>query len=303
VSNARSSRLAQVLAVTAIWFGASAANDGSSRAFTLHVRSANSARTAFRAALRSLHMLSAVHLVSAFATRRDTFVEGFFTARYRGKPVAGALTSAKNGTAIGAFDLRERAGRTVPAMLAQQVPSSSRSRGSAVLPLHTVSFGTGTVAIPDSWRIQNSYQGCVEGTSSTSSGTVVGYFAFGCPATGYTPPTLPGANPRTTLVIPYGDVLSMFRASAEYPHPAGLQLQAVRIAESKTVAPPSGSGQAAYVLFDALSEGAPYRGLALVNVWQSGPGLFTEYQSLFILPLLNSGWVTVYSPRAHVGRF
>lgn len=270
-----------VLAVLAMTIAGNARADAqpqSGQTFTIPVRATSSARAAFREAVASLRGLGAVRLTSALADRADRFVEGFFTATYQGRPVSGVLLAGRGGTAAVAFDASERAAQTLPSLLARLAGGGSGAGAAA--PLHTVSFGSGTIGLPDSWQVVNSYQGCVEAASTRDHG----YIALGCSQAALAPPVLPGTDPRSVLVLPYGDPVSVFRAFAQYPQPAGMGLQAVRVAEVQPVQPAVASGRAAYVLFDYQLRGAPYRGLALISIAPIDQRSYMLYKSMFMLP-------------------
>lgn len=247
------------------------------RTFTIPVHARASARAAFREALRSLR-LDGVRLRSAFSDRHDRFVEGSFTATQHGTAVSGVLLAGTRGVAAAAYDTTERAPRTVPALLARM--ASAGGSAAASRPLHPVSFGTGTVALPDSWSVANSYQGCVEASSRQDHG----YLAFGCPQAALAPPLLPGTNPRAVLIVAGPDPVAALRRVLVSPSPAGLGVTDVRIAEAQPVQAPMAGGRAAYVLFDYTAGGAPFRGLALVSVAGVGDRSYMVYKSMFMLP-------------------
>ena len=108
------------------------------------------------------------------------------------------------------------------------------------------------IALPDSWTVMNSYQGCVEAASRQDHG----YLAFGCPQAAVAPPLLPGTDPRSVLIIASADPVAVLRRVLTAPSPAGLGVSGVRIAEVQPVAAPMAGGRAAYVLFDYIAGGA-----------------------------------------------
>jgi hypothetical protein len=256
-----------------------AAQTAPGRRFTVQVHARGSARAAFREALAALPWLQSVQLRSALADKGDRFVEGFFTATFRGRPVTGALMAARGGMAAGAFDTPDRAAQTVPVMLAQLGNGVRPSGAPATAPLRTVSFGSGTIGLPDSWGVANAYQGCVEAASTRDHG----YLAFGCSQAALAPPLLPGADPRTVLVLQSADPVVALQRVLVSPPPVGLGVQAVHFAEVQP-APSIASGRAAYVLFDYRASGAPYRGLALVSVTPVDARTLMVYKSMFMLP-------------------
>ncbi|HEV2739836.1 MAG TPA: hypothetical protein VGU66_14765 [Candidatus Elarobacter sp.] len=246
------------------------------RTFTIPVHARASARAAFREALRSLP-LDGLRLRSAFSDTHDRFVEGAFTATWRGAAISGVLLAGTAGVAAAAFDTTDRAPRTIPALLAQLGSHGARP---ATRPLHAVSFGSGSLALPDSWTVMNSYQGCVEAASRQDHG----YLAFGCPQAALAPPLLPGTDARSVLIIASGDPVAVLQRVLTAPSPAGLGVSGVRIAEVRPVAAPMAGGRAAYVLFDYVAGGASFRGLALIAVAGVGDRTFMVYKSMFMLP-------------------
>jgi hypothetical protein len=257
-----------------------AAQTAAGRTFTVPVRARGSARAAFREALAALPGLQSVRLRSALADKGDRFVEGFFTATFRGRPVTGALLAARGGVAAGAFDTPDRAAQSVPVLLAQLGSGARASGAAAAAPLRTVSFGSGTIGLPESWAVANAYQGCVEAASTRDHG----YLALGCSQAALAPPLLPGADPRTVLVLQSVDPVAALQRVLLSPPPVGLGVQTVHIAEVQPVAPAVASGRAAYVLFDYRVSGAPYRGLALVSVAPVDARTLMVYKSMFMLP-------------------
>ncbi len=265
------------IVVAAFMPSGASAQSGPGTTVTIPVHARGSARAAFREALRSLR-LDSVRLRSAFSDRHDRFVEGSFTATLRGTAVSGVLLAGTRGVAAAAYDTTDRAPQTVPALLARM--GSAGGSAAASRPLHPVSFGTGTVALPDSWSIANSYQGCVEATSRRDHG----YLAFGCPQAALAPPLLPGTDPHAVLIVAGADPVAALQRVLTSPSPAGLGVANVRIAEVQPVQAPMTGGRAAYVLFDYTAGGAPFRGLALVAVAGVGDRSYMVYKSMFMLP-------------------
>ncbi|MFN2460629.1 MAG: hypothetical protein ABR591_08080 [Candidatus Velthaea sp.] len=125
----------------------------------------------------------------------------------------------------------------------------------------------------------NSHQGCVEAASQEDHG----YLAFGCPQAALAPPLLPGADPRSVLVITNADPVSALQRLLTASPPAGLGVSAVHILEVKPVQA-TANGRAAYVLFDYQASGAAFRGLALVDLAAVDDRTFMLYKSMFMLP-------------------
>ena len=217
-----------VVLLVALCAASATAQSAPGETFTIAVHARGSARAAFREAFGALRGLDGVTLRSALADKNDRFVEGFFTASFHGRAMTGALLAGTSGVAAGAFDTPQRAPRTLPALLARL----RSAPGAAARPLHQVSFGSGTIALPDSWNVANAYQGCVEASSAQDHG----YLAFGCPQAALAPPLMPDADPRTVLVVTSADSVRALERVLTSPPPVGLGVSAVRFAEVQPVA-------------------------------------------------------------------
>ncbi len=273
---------AYALAATAAFATCIAPGDASAapgaQTFSIPVHARGSARDAFREAFRSLHGFGDLRLRSAFGDKSNRFVEGSFTATLHGTPVSGVLIAGADGHAVAVYDAQSRAAETVPPALAR-VFSAGASGGAPTRPLHRVSFGTGSVALPDSWSILNSYQGCVEAASQQDHG----YIALGCSQAALAPPLLPGTDPRTVLVITSYDPVAALQRFVMSPPPVGAGASGMRVVEVQPVQA-TANGRAAYVLFDYTLQGAAYRGLALVNLTAVDTRTFMLYKSMFMTP-------------------
>jgi len=280
-------RVAAVLAAVLAAGSAHAAEAGESgRAFTLRVHETRSARAAFREAVGTLRdgRLRGLAVRSALSDRNDRFVQGFIGASLDGVPVTGVVFAGTSGVVGAVIDTPDRLPHSYASLvqrLQRMLPARPAAAGSgALLPLHTVSFGSGTIGLPDGWRIINAYQGCVEAGSTSDHG----YIALGCPQLAVVPPGLPGTNPRAQLVAPFGNPVQILGVVMTRPPPVGLGLQAFHPAEVQPVAPGLPNGKAAYVLFDYRVNGAPFRGLALVSMAPFDSMSFMVYKSMFMLP-------------------
>jgi hypothetical protein len=260
--------------------------DEAGRAFTLHVRETRSARAAFREAVGALRggAVSGLAVRSAFADRSDRFVQGFIGARVNGAPVEGVLFAGTSGVVGAVIDTPGRLPHSYPSLvqrLQRLLPArSAATRSAAARPLRNVSFGSGTIGLPDGWRVINAYQGCVEAGSTADHG----YIALGCPQHAVVPPGLPGTNPRAQLVTPFSNPVRILGDVMTLPPPVGLGVQSFRVAEVQPVASGLPHGQAAYVLFDYRANGAPFRGLALISIAPFDSMSFMVYKSMFMLP-------------------
>lgn len=257
---------------------ASAGTAAGAQSFTIPVRARGSARDAFREAFRSLHGFGDLHVRSAFGDKANRFVEGSFTATLHGTPVSGVLIAGADGHAVAIYDTPGRAGQTVPSALAHLFSGGAQGGGPS-RQLRRVSFGTGSIALPDSWSVMNSYQGCVEAASRQDHA----YLAFGCSQAALAPPLLPGTNPRQVLVIASYDPVDALHRFLTSPPPVGAGASGMRVVEVKPVQA-TANGRAAYVLFDYDLQGSAYRGLALVNLAAVDNRTFMLYKSIFMTP-------------------
>jgi hypothetical protein len=251
---------------------------GGAQTLGISVHTRGSARDAFREAFRSLRGFGDLHLRSAFGDKSNRFVEGSFTATLHGTPVSGVLLAGAEGHAVAVYDTPDRAGQTIPPALARLF-SGGASGGGPSRPLRRVSFGTGSIALPDSWTVVNSYQGCVEAASQQDHG----YIALGCSQAALAPPLLPGTDPRQVLVITSYDPVAALQRFLTSPPPIGAGASGMRVVEVKPVQA-TANGRAAYVLFDYTLQGAAYRGLALVNLAAVDNRTFMLYKSMFMTP-------------------
>jgi len=252
------------------------------QAFTIHVQR-GSATAAFREAAGALRAGRLKNLVvrSALADRRDRFVQAFVSANSQGTPVVGVLFAGADGIAGGVIDTAARLPRSYPSLmrrLQRMLPSQpvhSGGGGYAPLPLRTVSFGSGTIGLPAGWQVANSFQGCVEAVSQQDHG----YIALGCPQFGVVPPGLPGTNPRVVLVAPFGNPVQMLGQVGRQ-----LNLESLHAVEVQPIASGLPGGRAAYILFDYHVHGAPFRGLAMINMAPVDQMSYTVFKSMFMLP-------------------
>ncbi|MBC5809940.1 MAG: hypothetical protein GIW95_03665 [Candidatus Eremiobacteraeota bacterium] len=277
--------LAGVAAIFSACAPISAKTDDAGSTFVVPVTSSQSARTIFREAYGKIGaqlFVTGVHLTKAVADRKDRFVQGSFEATDHGTPVAGVLIAIAPNIAGIAVDRRDRIAKSLPALtrrLAQQFPRQTAAARLPNVPLHTVDFGSGTIALPDGWKVLNSFQGCVEAGSER----VESYLALGCPANVAVSPGLPGNDPRTHLTVPYGSPTETLTRFLKYPQPAGLGFQSVHVIETQPVSGVAGA-QSAYVLFDYRIKGVPFRGFALSSVMPIDNLQFVYYKSMFLTP-------------------
>jgi len=253
-------------------------------AFVVPVHAKGSARAAYREAVGDVGF-SDFKVTSALSDRSDRFVEGFFRARYRGGDVAGIMFAGTGGRVGGIFDSTAAFPHSEPALLQRLARlggggaggSSGAQGGYAPRPLHTVSFESGTVALPDGWVVTGSYKGCVEAQGPSDHG----YIGLGCPQFVQTPSA--GYVPRGVLVAPYGSPVQAFIASVSAPRPVGFGFRDVTPVEVQQIQPLTPGGQAVYMLYDYTSVlGIPCRGFELVNITPPRPGSFGLYTSGFV---------------------
>ncbi len=221
----------------------------------------------------------------AFGDQQGQFSEAFFTFDAGGRPVRGAVVVlAGLGTAWllvdepGAFPRSHSAFmRQVGGELAGAGTDASSGATRRTLPLQRVSFGSGTIGLPQGWQVSGAFQGCVEAQSA------VGYLALGCAEFA----AVPGAYPDPRVFHhAYADPATMLKG---WLASAGSRMGARDIQVLESTPSPSGvpGGQAAYVLVDfshtSTGRAVPYRGLVLVHVMPTDRQTYTLYKSMVLL--------------------
>lgn len=140
-----------------------------------------------------------------------------------------------------------------------------------------VSFpdGSGSIALPQGWRITSSFQGSAEIQGPHGEGLAVGITRAIGPAQFAGPAIL--AGPYLPPPQAYAWVSEIFARQA------GGTAQ-VRIAEVAPTAPLTQNGQTAYLLADQMNRGRHYRSFALVNTAALGTGYWQYYMTLLTAP-------------------
>jgi len=210
-----------------------------------------------------------------------------FAGTLEGGPVAGVAIAypTPKGTVVGlVFDRAARIGGSVRPLLAaleRQLPAPKEAhRKRQPLSWHTVPFpdGTGRVRLPEGWQIRSTYQGAVEIAGPRREAISLG-IAIPIP----TPEA--ARNPMTGQIMPgtvaaYSqDPISALQGLApQLAARMGARLRIDRVVEAAPVASATG-GRAAYVLYDAVLNGATMRALSLIDCSPANAGWWSYYYS------------------------
>ncbi|MBL8345894.1 MAG: hypothetical protein JNN03_10670 [Rubrivivax sp.] len=222
---------------------------------------------------------------SAFGDLQGQFSEAFFTFDMGGRPARGAvLVLAGQGTAWLLVDDAGTFPRSHSAFM-RQVAGEMAGAGAGATPggaprtlaLQRVSFGSGTIGLPQGWQVTGAFQGCVEAASA------VGYLALGCAEFA----AVPGAYPDPRVFHhAYADPATMLKG---WLASASSRMGARDIQVLESTPSPSGvpGGQAAYVLVDfvhtSTGRAVPHRGLVMVHVMPTDRQTYTLYKSMVLL--------------------
>ena len=137
--------------------------------------------------------------------------------------------------------------------------------------------GSGSIAVPPSWRITNAARAQVQ-MESAGGDAVAG---------GITQSIGPAQFQHPGVIV--GPYLPPPQAFAWYNDQIGrnnrYQNQVVRILEVQPTAPLTQNGQTAYLLADMLIRGRPYRVFALVNTAQLSSGFWQYYMTMLLSPV------------------
>lgn len=142
--------------------------------------------------------------------------------------------------------------------------------------------GSGSVAVPPSWRVTSVQRGSVEMQSAGGDAFAGGVtFAVG-PAQFGQPGVL--AGPYLPPAQAFAWVQQVIGQRGNY------QNQVVRVLEVQPTAPMTQNGQSAFVLADMLIRGRPYRTFSLVNTANLGNGYWQYYMTMTLSPVERFGF-------------
>jgi hypothetical protein len=259
--------------------------------FSGNARSAAAVLGGVLGALRG-YFDGALAVSGAVGDPADRGIMAFFDARLRGTPVRGAALVQLNdggggGVAI-IFDSPADIGRSFPAMARRlggiRVPGAGSAPPPAALRQQVTPDGKAAIGVPPGWRITGYGNGAVDVAGPQGQSVDVGIYlpimvrpTFVGPVAGAI--YLPYIADPAAAVRPVSEALS--RKTAARGGPATTDIQ---VLERHDTPPPTGAGQAAYVLARSRVGGRPYYHFALVNTAPIDAGTWAYYYSTVAAP-------------------
>jgi len=222
----------------------------------------------------------------------DRGIMAFFDARLQGTPVRGAAIVQLNdggggGVAI-LFDRPADIARSFPAMARQlggiQVPGGGAAPRPVALQQQSTPDGKAAIGVPPGWRISGYANGAVDVAGPQGQMVDVGIYlpimvrpSFVGPVTGaiYLPFI---ADPAAAVPV-VSHALSQQTAAR-----GGQGTTNVEVLERFNTPPPTGAGQAAYLLARSRIGGRPYYHFGLVNTAPIDNNSWTYYYSTVAAP-------------------
>lgn len=238
---------------------------------------------------------------SGFADAADREAQATFRAEADGLPVAGLLVSfgAGPGLLAATYDREERLRGSLPDLLSalRSAAPAGEGAGRGAPPVRWTTAplpdGSGTIRIPADWRVTSAYQGAVDvaGPRGEAMSLGIGY-PVATPAAATNPLT---GQLMDGLVSPPLDpvtaVQGLFPRVAEFlqrANPAQPGLSGVRVLEASAI-PSSVGGPAAFILWEGLVGGRPYRAFSLVDCSPPTSGYWMLYSSTVSAPVEGFG--------------
>lgn len=251
--------------------------------------------------LQSLH---------AFRDAEDRQALVGFRGTFQGQAISGIATSAVDGNEGMVrilFDRLERLGETFNQFVAAlqrntQSFDSIRSRRHQVR-WYTALFpdGTGSIRLPEGWRITSSYKAAVDVSGPAGELMSLGIgIPIATPEGAMNP--LTGMPMKGALVSsPMDPVSALYNLLPQFAvTTGGPVVENVRVVESGPLQSPT-NGQAALVLWDFTIGGRPYRALSTIDCSPPAAGWWTFYYSTVTapaerfgeqLPLMAEAWAS-----------
>ena len=224
---------------------------------------------------------------SAVGDPADRGIMAFFDARLQGTPVRGAVIVQLNdggggGVAI-LFDRPADIARSFPAMARQlgsiQVPGSGPAQRLAPLQQQTTPDGKAAIGVPPGWRISGYSNGAVDVAGPQGQLVDVGIYLPIIVRPSFVGPVA-GAIYLPFIADPVAAVPVVSQAISQQTAARGGQgTTNVEVLERFNTPPPTGAGQAAYILARSRIGGRPYYHFGLVNT----------------APIDNNSWAYYYS--------
>ncbi len=238
-----------------------------------------------------------IRFLQGFRDRDDTQAQAVFSTRLQGQPVVGVIESRiqRHQGRVGlVFDRGDRIAATVRPLLATLAPVMGTGQGNRA-PKQDLNWrqvplpdGSGSIRIPQNWRILSSHQGAVDLAGPQGERISLGMaIPIATPEAAMNPLTgqpMAGtfsaypADPLTTLrqVVPS---LSRYMAGRT----GGVYIQKLKIIEAAPTVSPT-QGQAAFVLWDAWMSDGRFRAFSLIDVSPISAGWWQLYYTTLAAP-------------------
>ena len=261
-------------------FSVSARNGDSGRALTGSFTAGRSARGAFGAALRrvSPYFDRAPVIVSAVGDVQDQQVQAFFRGVYQGAPVRGLMVvTAQNGTGRAAvlFDRENLFARSLPVLAKSMAASMPRPQGGAEVRQSPVSLqrtqlsdGSGWISLAPGWRITGAFKGTVDAVGPNGETMSLGGYQQ---VVNYRYPD--------HMFGPYRPPWPAFAHYVDTANKMALSSRRASIRLIEQTPDQFQGGQAAWLAYELVFEGTPYRGIAWVATAPLADGSWFFYCS------------------------
>ena len=254
--------------------------------FAGNARSAGAVLGGMLGALRG-YFDGAPAVSGAVGDPNDRGIMAFFDARLQGTPVRGAAIVQLNdggggGVAI-IFDRPADIARSFPAMARQlgaiPVPGGGQAQRPVALQQQTTPDGKAAIGVPPGWRISGYSNGAVDVAGPQGQLVDVGIYLPIIVRPSFVGPVA-GAIYLPFIADPVAAVPVVSQAIAQQTAARGGQgTTNVEVLERFNTPPPTGAGQAAYILARSRIAGRPYYHFGLVNT----------------APIDNNSWAYYYS--------
>jgi len=248
-------------------------------------------RTPAEALVKTLDRLSGYFdgrpvIVAAFQDKNAGCAQGTFMAKMGGQVVKGVATAQMSGRNAGVTVIYDRADRFAISF-SRLTASPGKMASKPTVKLHRVSLpdGSGTVGLPDGWRITGANKGMMDAVGPDGCVVSLGI---------YVPIQVPGGmnipGSENLLWAPYGPPAeAIFTVGREMQRVYGRSVsQKLRIIEQHPTPSPLVQGKAAFLHFTFMNEFngrlSPCRGLAWVATAPTGPAQWMYYFSQVLAP-------------------
>ena len=244
-------------------FSVAAKSGATGQALTANLADAQSAKAAFRAALRQVapYFDKMPALQSAMADQKDQQVQAFFRASFHGTPVRGLMiVAAQNGSARGAifFDREDLFQSSLPVLskqLAASMPKPAPGNEPVALTRTPLPDGSGWVSLAPGWQITGAFKGTVDAVGPNGEIMSLG---------GYQQIFMQ-AYPNSTLMFgAYRPPWPAWQLFVDCLNKGAVSRGEIKIRQLEMVPDKFPGGEAAWISYEQSLGGKTFRGLAWV---------------------------------------